>query len=214
MLNNIMLRLRRSEAGVALLEFALILPVLLLLLVGSIELARFFLANQKLDNATSTIADLITRTNSDAMPCGSGNGELGWYRTVVLPGIMAPYTFASSGHMVVSSIEAHYSDPSHPDDAVPMEQKVVWQWKDGGASKFGAENAVVSGEWPAAFRASPDANGLRDGDRVIAVETFYQYDPLIPGIDILNAGGQPIEMYKAAFYRARFSNLSSKGCSS
>lgn len=47
------------EGGIAAAEFALILPVLLLVLMGTIELTNALTAKRKLLNATQTAADLI-----------------------------------------------------------------------------------------------------------------------------------------------------------
>jgi len=49
----------RQDGGVVATEFALILPVLLLILMGVIELTNALQAERKLLNATQTVADLI-----------------------------------------------------------------------------------------------------------------------------------------------------------
>jgi Flp pilus assembly protein TadG len=49
----------RHDGGIAATEFALILPVLLLVLMGTIELTNALSAKRKLLNATQTAADLI-----------------------------------------------------------------------------------------------------------------------------------------------------------
>jgi Flp pilus assembly protein TadG len=49
----------RQDGGVVATEFALILPVLLLVLMGVIELTNALQAERKLLNATQTVADLI-----------------------------------------------------------------------------------------------------------------------------------------------------------
>lgn len=49
----------RHDGGIAATEFALILPVLLLILMGTIELTNAMTAKRKLLNATQTAADLI-----------------------------------------------------------------------------------------------------------------------------------------------------------
>lgn len=52
-------RAARHDGGVAATEFALILPVLLLILMGTIELTNALTAQRKLLNATQSAADLI-----------------------------------------------------------------------------------------------------------------------------------------------------------
>lgn len=52
-------RALRHDGGIAATEFALILPVLLLVLMGTIELTNAMTAKRKLLNATQSAADLI-----------------------------------------------------------------------------------------------------------------------------------------------------------
>lgn len=54
-------RFRKDESGVALVEFALILPVLLLALLGSVDLTRAMMADRKLSSMSSSVGDLVAR---------------------------------------------------------------------------------------------------------------------------------------------------------
>ena len=54
-------RLGRDEQGVAAVEFALILPVLILLYFGTIETASLFTADRRVANVAGTIGDLVSR---------------------------------------------------------------------------------------------------------------------------------------------------------
>ena len=56
-----MRRFARCADGIAALEFALVAPILLLLLMGSIELPRAYGTSQGLLRAVRTMADLISR---------------------------------------------------------------------------------------------------------------------------------------------------------
>lgn len=58
----------RDGRGVSAVEFALILPVQLLLIFGTVEISNLMIADRKLVSATSTTADLFAQTktvNSD-----------------------------------------------------------------------------------------------------------------------------------------------------
>ncbi|NJO36392.1 MAG: hypothetical protein HC871_00745 [Rhizobiales bacterium] len=52
------------EQGNVVVEFALALPVLLLLLLASAELGRFVLLNQKIDRVAITMSDLVARAET------------------------------------------------------------------------------------------------------------------------------------------------------
>ncbi len=56
-----LLRLRRDERGVAAVEFALVLPILLLLYFGAIESASLFTADRRVATVAGTIGDLVSR---------------------------------------------------------------------------------------------------------------------------------------------------------
>ena len=59
-------RLRRDERGVSALEFALILPILVMFSAGTIEFGRLILLTQKLQNGAFILADLTARDKTTA----------------------------------------------------------------------------------------------------------------------------------------------------
>jgi len=56
------LRLVRDRSGIAAVEFALVLPILLTLFLGSYELSSLLLAYLKLESAAESAADLVAQT--------------------------------------------------------------------------------------------------------------------------------------------------------
>jgi Flp pilus assembly protein TadG len=57
-------RFRRDRKGVAALEFALILPVMLILYLGGFEVSDAVLINKKVSHATSVLGDLVTQVQA------------------------------------------------------------------------------------------------------------------------------------------------------
>ena len=57
-------RLRQERSGVALIEFALLLPILLLFFFGMFELTRLMLFHQKLDKMVNTVTDLVAQNRT------------------------------------------------------------------------------------------------------------------------------------------------------
>jgi Flp pilus assembly protein TadG len=55
-------RLRRDEDGTAVVEFALILPFLLLLFLGSIEASSLITVDRRVNVISGTLGDLVART--------------------------------------------------------------------------------------------------------------------------------------------------------
>jgi hypothetical protein len=200
---QLLLRGYRDNQGLAMLEFALVLPILLIMVLGGIEICRMVLFNQKIDNATSGVADAITRLDYDDVPCS----ELDYHYNL-LDRMVQPFDL--EGSMVVSAIEASYPNENNQDNSRPLRQIVTWQWTSGGdASRIGTEGGRAQGaEWPLVFRRSPNDGGMYSRDRIIAVEVFSTYRTIIPGIEHFLNIDAVTQVYKKAFYRARFGNMS------
>jgi Flp pilus assembly protein TadG len=60
-------KLACNRSGVAAIEFALVLPVMLLLFMGSFEATNLVLASMKLEASAETAADLVARTKVNAV---------------------------------------------------------------------------------------------------------------------------------------------------
>lgn len=147
-------RLGADRAGGALIEFAMAAPILVLLLVGGAEAARFFLAQQKIQRTAMTVADLASRTPdlsaTDIANIFAAAGE-----------VAQPHDVAGAGRVVISSI-------GRDGTGTPA---VRWQRGDGTLatpSQLGEEG----GE--AAFQSE---TLLADEETVIVAEVFFAYEP-------------------------------------
>lgn len=204
---------KSNTQGVALLEFALILPLLILLVFGGAEITRLVLFHQKLDNATSGVANVITQLDEETVPCE----DLQWARNTLLVESMRPFNFNNGGALIVSAVEASYVNANNPSrDDEPLRQRVIWQWRpDAAASLVGAQGGLANGSgWPSVFRRAPNNGGMANGERVIVVESFYSYRPLLPFIAELFDLETVNNVYKVSFFRSRFGKMGSKqsGC--
>jgi Flp pilus assembly pilin Flp len=216
--SGLLKRIRTNEQGVSMIEFALLLPILIVILLGTVEITRMVLFHQKLDNATARVADLITRLNTDTVSCDAGAGGLEWMKTEALADTLAPFeTDQNTITLVVSAVIGEYRDDSdHSDDEV-LRHRVEWQWQSGSSGSFyGGQDSDLSEDtdWPQAFRLSPNQNGLWDGDRVIAVEAFYNFTPLLSATENFLPFIENQTLRKTAFYRSRFGKLGNLDCPS
>lgn len=171
----------RDTGGVAAVEAALLLPVLLTTFIGCTEVTFKIWSTQKVEKLAVTISDVVTQ--SQTVSC-EGLQQL----VAASDRIMDPFEFDTNGVIYVSSVY------------VPQGQevaKVNWQAeKTGGfvaASKLGepGDDAVLP----------PDLI-LAEKDNVIVAEIYYKYEPIMPGLMFDEA-----VIYRRAFFKPRLGAL-------
>ena len=153
---------RRDRRGVAAVEFALILPILIAFYLGLTELQPGISIKRKLTLVTRTLADLTTRASS--MPTSDLKDVFGAANT-----IMRPYDTQAKTQMVVSSVRVEKSGSS------TYKGYVDWScdWNPGTGSddiKKKAKNTEVP--VPPGFQT----DGIKS---FILTETKYPYSPTI-----------------------------------
>jgi Flp pilus assembly protein TadG len=88
---------RDDEQGVSAVEFGLLLPLLLMLYLGSVDLSQGISADRKLTYTTKTVADLVSRTTS--LTASEMNDVL-----AAATAVMAPFP-AGNLRLIVSSVQ-------------------------------------------------------------------------------------------------------------
>lgn len=177
----------RDCRGVAAVEMAVIAPLLILLLLGTAEIANFVKKHFEVAQTASTVADVVAR-----------------YEMVTKESILAIFDvservmgesrFKANGRIILSSV----SKAATP-GAVP---KVAWQCAGGGTliaiSAIGrvGQNATL-----------PGSLTLDADDNVIVAEVFYKYTPLFSLLPLSPA------IKKTALFRPRLGALTTApGC--
>jgi Flp pilus assembly pilin Flp len=189
MLNHLR-KLWRDAGGVAAIEFALLLPMLLALLIGCLEVTFKIRSTQKAEKLAVTLSDVIAQ--STAVTSGDLNKLTG-----AVDKIMDPFPFGDDkGKVIISSVYWEQGEDA---------PKVNWQCPyppDGahnGTSKFGAkgDNATL----PAGFT-------LNEKDNIIVAEVFYEYEPIAPGYLF-----DKDDIYRRAIFKPRLGLLTADpGC--
>jgi Flp pilus assembly protein TadG len=175
-LRDTLTSLRKDCRGIAYVEFALALPLLLMLFMGSVEFTRCLIITQKVEKAAITMSDLVAQTESVTTT------QLDNLMLSVRQ-LMEPFTFADQGYVIVSSIrKTAGNNPT-----------VTWQYAGGGAwtqsSQIGTSGNAAA--LPAGFT-------MDDGENVIIAEVYYNFSPML-GTQILNN----MRMYRFAVFRPR-----------
>jgi len=182
-------RLRRFvavEQGATAIEFALVLPVVLLIMLGSFEVPRFVLICQRIARTSSGVADLVAQADEPI----TANQMTDIFTAAKI--MMQPYDIVANGRIYVSSI----NNPSG--NGVTL----TWQKTNGGLpgvmnidSKLGLPGSNPSTKMPATL--VPGSN-----EEVLASEVYFNYTPVFS--NLIYSGSQ---LYLIAYTRPRNKNL-------
>jgi hypothetical protein len=184
-------RLRTANSGLAVVEFALTAPVVIILITYGLEAANIAISRVRIQTVTAGAADNAARVResideTDIAELLSGAKSVG-----------ANIDFATRGRIIVSSVERNPADNG---------LWIRWQRCDGAkayASSIGAEDkGKTDNTLPTvgynAITVSPKA-----GTVIIFVETAYDYKALFG--DYLY-GAQTFKDYRAYIVRQRSNN--------
>lgn len=148
-----------------LVEFALVLPVILLLLIGGIDLARYIHIHNKLEKTIFVVGDMISR--HDFISAKEMNQV---FRIVDY--MMYPFIEKDSYTLIVSGIKNTARIGSSGRNI-----EVIWQYKAMGdlsrISSVGALNQTITTKFPHLELVE------RPQSMVLGVEIVYAFQPLV-----------------------------------
>lgn len=171
-----------NQRGVAAIELAVVLPMMMTLFLGVVEISNFVLVNERTEKMAYTISDVVSQGETITI------AELDNILSATSE-IMYPFPFSARGHVIITSVYRAVGD-------VP---KVAWQYEGGGTLKN-----VISNFGGQGF-ASPLPQGfiLNEKETVIISEVYYNHENLVT--NMFN-GSNPL-LYKYAFYKPRLGAL-------
>lgn len=181
-MQNIFKTFLKNNAGIAAVELAVVLPMIMTLFLGVVEVSNFILVNQRTEKMAHTVADVVSQGETITI------AELDNILSATSE-IMKPFPFGQYGHVIITSV--HRNPGSAP--------KVAWQFEGGGTLKNVHSNFGGTGF------ASPLPTGftLNERETVIIAEVYYDHQNFIT--DMFN-GNDP-NLYKYAFYKPRLGTL-------
>ncbi len=154
-LRNRLRALHRCRRAMAAVEMALMAPVLIALLLGTLDLGWRILASYKLERAAATLADLSARSRD------LSSADLEDIFEAVAP-IARPFDMENDGTAILSGVR----------DDTGSQPTIVWQRSNGSGfgSRIGSEGGIA------------DLDGVLDldpGESVIVAEVFFRFRPLV-----------------------------------
>lgn len=169
-----------GTAGNIAVEFALALPVLMLLMLGSAEMARFVILHQKIDRVAVTMSDLVARaetiSESDLVDI-----------FIAADQVAEPFDLANLGIVIVSAV-------TNDDGTGPT---VAWQRSGAGAASHTSQIGTEGN--PATLTADFE---VREGETAIIAEVFYDFEPFLSELIV-----EPQTLYRRAHHRPRLGTL-------
>jgi hypothetical protein len=169
----------RAQGNVVV-EFALALPVLLLLLLASAELGRFVLLNQKIDRVAITMSDLVARaetiSESDLTDIFGAAAH-----------VAEPFDLSGRGRVVISSVVNEDGEGA----------TIAWQRAGGGSLSAASEVGTQGGA-----ADLPDDFAVREGETAIVSEVFFDFEPFLSETIVA-----PQVIYRRAHHRPRLGTL-------
>jgi len=162
-------RFSRNQRAAAAVEFALIVPFLILLYMGSIEASSLFTVDRRVEVIAATMSDLVARQNPNQMPLSKATVE-DYFRAA--EGIITPYSI-SGLKQVVTFVTVNAAGTSI---------KVAW------SCAYNGGTALVTGSdflLEERMKRLATSNLTKPGF-VIASRTSYSYQPVL-GMVFANA---------------------------
>ncbi len=214
-----LLRLRRDEKGVAAVEFALILPLMITLYLGSSEVTQGVLASRKLAIVARTLADITAQQPNAISPECAASAQAGvcdaTMTTVYSAAqqIMAPFSGATL-KMTLASVEIKAKSVTAP---LPPASKVynnlvaVVRWaKAAPGANAGTPRDCTTLLLPVATGVAPALANLPQGlystGGILIADVSYTYTPTF-GRGFLewagSSGGNSIAMKNTSYMRPR-----------
>jgi Flp pilus assembly protein TadG len=169
-------RLGRNERGVALIEFAYSMPILMLLGFTGVEVANLAIANMRVSQIAMTVADNLSRAKQ-SVPLGLPQLREVDINDALLGARIQGSTslpVLTNGRIIVSSLQRNAGG----------QQTITWQRCKGilnVASTYGAQGATQPATGSTGFQGMGSGTGrvqAEAGSAIIFAEVVYDYQPV------------------------------------
>jgi Flp pilus assembly protein TadG len=161
--SNKIRRLRRDASGAAIVEFAFLFPVLLLLMFGTIEVTNYVYAHQKVQSAADNILNILNLQGEVSTTQLASMSKM-------LPEVAKPLVVGASDYKVIITAMQRDEGQNYA--------YVRWQYSHGGGSggsHFPPKGGHLSGDAIQGFT-------FAENDQVMVVEAYMKYQSLLPPV--------------------------------
>lgn len=159
-------RFLRSSSGIAAVEFALVVPIMLCMFIGTVELSQAITVDRRVTQVASSTADLVARQRTINVTTLNGYMQ-------IIDQLMAPYS-ATPMKLTVSNV--------YNTTAQPTVNRVCWLYHRNNTSSQGANTGITKGGNYLSATSGTLPTGVLDatgGTSVVVVEVSYLYQPVL-----------------------------------
>lgn len=172
-------RWRANRSGVAAVEMAVALPLLVTLGMGGLELASLALANLRVNQIAIAVADNASRAKLTSISGAAQFREYDVGETFRAADLAYPgMAILTNGRIVLSSLETNSSGG----------QWIHWQrclGSKAAGSKYGTQGTGASGTGFAGMGPAGSVITAESGSAIMFAEVYYDYKPVVlPGATI------------------------------
>jgi Flp pilus assembly protein TadG len=152
-------RYRADKRGVAAVEFAFVVPIMFVMLIGAVELSQAITVDRRVTQVASSVADLVARKETSISPTEITDiMKIGGY-------IVAPYS-QSPMQVILRNVSSSSADAT--------KTKQSWQCTYSGVGMNPTPVCTCMNE-----TYTVPANLVSTTDSVVVAEVTYTYTPLI-----------------------------------
>jgi hypothetical protein len=194
---QVLSQLRSNKRGVAMLEFALTLPVFLGFVLTGIEVSNYVMANNRTQRLAAMTADLVSQSGVGAISASESH-IYDLFSAIDLTA--KPFNLRDHGRVVITSVRG--SDDNG--DKV-IENKMLWQRFDG---NHVAAAPVVGCRQTVANATLPGTRTLPLNEILFHVQVSYDYQPVFSKVPF-NWINLDTTITRTAMFRARSAQFQS-----
>jgi hypothetical protein len=156
-----------NRSGVAMLEFALSLPLFLGFVLTAIEMANYVMANNRTQRLASMVADLVAQSGVGNV--GVSEGQI--YDLFSAVDLTArPFDIRNHGRLVITSVKG--TDENNDNT---VENRILWQRFDGA---YIGGTPVLGCHQASPFARLPRNRMLPLNEILFHVQVTYEYQPI------------------------------------
>ena len=195
-------KLARADGGVAAMEFVILAPVFLLLILGFTELYMYMRAVSAMEHTAFVVADTLGQATSVTDTTStSATYNLGtmW---LAATNVASPLNLQSNGAVVITSIcDSSTTCQSGQGAGVTTKgtPSLMWQraapWNQSSMTTKETSASLLPSKWP-----------FYTGDAAVVVEVFYKYSPFMMTSFFWQGAPGAQTLYERVYVRTRSGN--------